>query len=136
MILLYNLYPLTWAFFCPISHYIFWFGCHVRHLGSFPIDIHRLASSIAAAQLLTAGHLFPPLSLSHPFLGVMHICIQCIVVPKQKSLENGKLGSIQLHLARKQISNLQKLKNVSQMRMKKMVFASNLFACRRDFSGY
>jgi hypothetical protein len=86
--------------------------------------------------LLTAGHLFPPLSLSHPFLGVMHICIQCIVVPKQKSLENGKLGSIQLHLARKQISNLQKLKNVSQMRMKKMVFASNLFACRRDFSGY
>jgi hypothetical protein len=31
---------------------------------------------------------------------------------------------------------LQKLKNVSQMRMKKMVFASNLFECRRDFSGY
>jgi hypothetical protein len=34
---------------------------------------------------------------------------------------------------KKQISNLQ---NVSQMRMKKMVFASNLFECRRDFSGY
>ncbi len=100
MILLYNLYPLTWAFFCPISHYIFWFGCYVRHLGSFPIEIHRSDSSIATAQLLTAGHPPPPLSLIL-FWGLCTFASQCVVVPKQEPLENGKLGSIQRHLAQK-----------------------------------